>query len=137
MDCERLDSLAIDLIDPDGSSELDPRVQREAEEHLASCDRCTSALERLRGGLRAGAELGLEDPSSLLEARILAAAGAVKPEASFSRRLSRAVSETLICTRSASVATDARFVVKLSQALCTSSTSDLDRHGRCTLVSSR
>jgi TolA-binding protein len=91
VDCERLDSLAIDLIDPDGSSELDPRAQREAEEHLAGCARCTSAVERLRGGLRAGAELGLEDPSSLLEARILTAAGALKPEVSFSRRIARAI----------------------------------------------
>lgn len=94
MDCERLDSLAIDLIDPPRpgeASELDPRVTREAEEHLAACTRCSAAIERLRGGLRAGAELGLEDPSSLLEARILAAAGAIKPEVSFSRRVARAI----------------------------------------------
>ncbi len=94
MDCERLDSLAIDLIDPPRageSTELDPRAQREAEEHLAACARCSSAIERLRGGLRAGAELGLEEPSSLLESRILAAAGAIKPEVSFSRRVVRAI----------------------------------------------
>jgi len=95
VDCERLDSLAIDLIDltqPGGSTELDPRAQREAEEHLAACARCTSALERLRSGMRAASQLGLEDPSSLLEARILAAAGAVKPEVPVSRRISRAIS---------------------------------------------
>ena len=92
MDCERLDSMAIDLIDPDGLTELDPRAEREAEEHLAGCARCTAAIERLRGGLRAASEMGLEDPSSLLEARILAAAGAIKPEVSFGRRVSRAIS---------------------------------------------
>ena len=96
MDCEKLDDMAIDLVDPPdatgGDGVLSPRLLREAEEHLASCSRCTAVIERLRGGMRAASELGLEDPSSLLEARIFAAAGAVAPDVSVRRRVSRAVS---------------------------------------------
>ncbi len=92
MDCEKLDEMAMDLVDPEGGDGIDARAAREAEEHLAGCARCTAVIERLRGGMRAGAELGLDDPSSLLEARILAAAGAVQPDVSLPRRIARAVS---------------------------------------------
>lgn len=96
MDCEKLDAMAIDLVDPDTGDDgvvgLSPRALREAEEHLAGCSRCSAVIERLRSGMRAAGELGLEDPSSLLEARIFAAAGAVAPDVSVPRRISRAVS---------------------------------------------
>lgn len=92
MDCEKLDAMAMDLVDPDGDDGIDARAQRDAEEHLAGCTRCTAVIERLRGGMRAASELGFEDPSSLLEARIFAAAGAVQPDVSFPRRVSRAIS---------------------------------------------
>lgn len=92
MDCEKLDEMAMDLVDPGGGDGIDARAAREAEEHLAGCARCSAVIERLRGGMRAGAELGLEDPSSLLEARILAAAGAAQPDVSLPRRIARAVS---------------------------------------------
>lgn len=92
MDCEKLDEMAMDLVDPEGGDGIDARAAREAEEHVAGCARCSAVIERLRGGMRAGAELGLEDPSSLLEARILAAAGAAQPDVSLPRRIARAVS---------------------------------------------
>lgn len=93
MDCEKLDIMAIDIVDPRaGSDGVDARALREAEEHLAGCARCTAVIDRLRSGMRAAEHLELEDPSSLLEARILAAAGAVPPDVSFKRRASRAIS---------------------------------------------
>lgn len=95
MDCEKLDEIAIDLIDasaPGVEGEgLDARRVQEAEEHLASCERCAAMIERLRGGARAARELPLEEPSSFLEARILAAASTAKPPPSWTRRTTRAI----------------------------------------------
>lgn len=92
MDCERLDELAIDLVDPDGAGELDARVRREADEHLVGCARCAALVERLGRGMRAVEELPFEEPSSLLEARVLAAASAARPPAPMPRRIVRAIS---------------------------------------------
>lgn len=94
MDCERLDELAIDLVDPEGAEGLEPRARREADEHLASCTRCTALVERLQRGMKAAAQLPMEDVSSLLEARVLAAASAARPAPSFPRRVARAISTT-------------------------------------------
>lgn len=92
MDCERLDELAIDLVDPDGVAGLDARTRREADEHLAGCTRCRDLVDRLQRGRKASAELALEEPSSFLESRILAAASAARPKPSVPLRLVRAVS---------------------------------------------
>ncbi|MBI2394398.1 MAG: hypothetical protein HYV09_32810 [Deltaproteobacteria bacterium] len=92
MDCERLDELAIDLVDPEGAGEIDARARREADEHLVGCARCAALVERLRQGMRAADELPFEDPSSLLEARVLAAASAARPAAPMPRRIARAIS---------------------------------------------
>lgn len=92
MDCERLDELAIDLVDPEGAAGLDARTRREADEHLAGCARCRSLVDRLGRGMKAAAELPLEDASSLLEARILAAASGARPPPRLGQRVARAVS---------------------------------------------
>jgi hypothetical protein len=82
----------MDLVYADEGEGLDPREREAATAHLAGCARCSGMLERLRSGVRAAEQLPLEDPSSLLEARILAAASAVKPKPSWSRRVTRAMS---------------------------------------------
>lgn len=96
MDCEKLDTIAIDIVDPSDEGDVVDarwvRERREAEEHLAGCSRCTAVIERLRGGMRAASQLELEDPSSMLEARILAAARAVPRDVSLRRRVTRAIS---------------------------------------------
>lgn len=94
MDCERLDELAIDLVDPEGVEGLDSRARREADEHLAGCARCRALVDRLQRGMKAASELPMEDPSSLLEGRILAAASAARPPPSLPRRVARAISMT-------------------------------------------
>src|SRR5262245_17327748 len=73
-------------------AQLDARERTAAEAHLAGCARCSALLERLRGGLRAASHLALEEPSTLLEARILAAASAAEPSRSWPRRITRAMS---------------------------------------------
>jgi hypothetical protein len=87
-----LDALAMELVYADEGEDLDPRERDAAEAHLEGCARCAAMIERLRGGVRAAAELPLEDPSSLLEARILAAASVAKPAPSWPRRITRAMS---------------------------------------------
>ena len=87
MDCEKLDALATELV----YGELDAQAAEEARLHLLGCPRCSAAVERLRGGLRAAEALPLEAPSSLLESRILAAADAARAPAPWHRRASRAV----------------------------------------------
>lgn len=87
MDCEKLDTLAMELV----YDELDARTAEEARLHLLGCTRCASVVERLRGGLRAAEALPLEPPSSLLESRILAASSAARPPAPWLRRASRAM----------------------------------------------
>lgn len=85
MDCERLDEISVEL----AYGELEPRRLAEAEQHLLACERCTALVARLRKGREAAALLELEDPSSMLEARILAVAGTEKPPASIPRRTGR------------------------------------------------
>ncbi len=87
MDCEKLDEMAMELV----YDELDARAAEEARLHLLGCTRCAAVVERLRGGLRAAEALPLEAPSSLLEARILAASSAARPPVPWHRRASRAM----------------------------------------------
>ncbi|MGZ6096157.1 MAG: hypothetical protein ACXWUG_29215, partial [Polyangiales bacterium] len=82
----------MDLVYADEGEGMDPRERVAAEAHMEGCARCAAMIGRLRGGVRAAAELPLEDPSSLLEARILASAAAVKPAPSWPRRITRAMS---------------------------------------------
>lgn len=95
MDCDKLDEMAMDLVDPEGAG-LDPRAlgraREDAETHVASCPRCAALVARLRAGLRAADELPLDEPSSLLESRILAAAALARPRPAWPRRVARAVS---------------------------------------------
>jgi len=91
VDCERLDALAIDLV-YDELEARDPRLAEEAAQHLLGCTRCSALIDRLREGQRAAAELPLEDPSSFLEARILAAASSSKTVVPWPRRVVRALS---------------------------------------------
>ncbi len=85
MDCERLDEISVEL----AYGVLEPRRVAEAEQHLLSCERCSALVARLRKGREAAGMLALEEPSSLLEARILAVAGTEKPPASIPRRTGR------------------------------------------------
>jgi len=85
VDCERLDEISVEL----AYGELEPRRVAEAEQHLLSCERCSALVARLRKGREAAGMLDLEEPSSLLEARILAVAGTEKPPASIPRRTGR------------------------------------------------
>jgi TolA-binding protein len=87
VDCEKLDALAMELV----YDELDARTAEEARLHLLGCTRCAGVVERLRGGLRAAEALPLEPPSSLLEARILAASSAARAPVPWFRRASRAM----------------------------------------------
>ncbi|MBL8717022.1 MAG: tetratricopeptide repeat protein [Myxococcales bacterium] len=80
-----MDEISVEL----AYGELEPRRVAEAEQHLLSCERCSALVARLRKGREAAGMLELEEPSSLLEARILAVAGTEKPPASIPRRTGR------------------------------------------------
>ncbi len=88
MDCERLDEISVEL----AYGELDARAVVEAEQHMLGCERCAGLVARLRKGREAAGMLELEEPSSMLEARILAVAGTEKPPASLPRRTGRLLS---------------------------------------------
>ncbi len=120
MDCEKLDAMAMDLVDPDGAGEIDASLAstraQQAEEHLAGCARCTALVARLRKGLAAAGELELEDAPSLLESRILAAAAIAKPSPSWPRRASRVVSTAGSWAMRPQVAMAAVLVVMLGMS---------------------
>jgi TolA-binding protein len=69
MDCTELDALLLDW----ALGELDAETAARVEAHLAGCDACRAASERLRGGARAASAIEWASPPSSLEAKILAA----------------------------------------------------------------
>lgn len=119
MDCEIFDDIALDLLDspestafarapssaradasarPGRADSAEPgdaesrRLRRDAEDHLVGCERCRAMLARLREGKRAARALERQEPSALLESRILAAVARSSPPPSRRVRFERALS---------------------------------------------